>query len=188
MTAIGPRAAIRNAHSVKQYPPGMCQQFVRHPCWEVPPLYGSAIEAWNGARHKHPGDRNPPLAAPLYFRGGKYGHAVIAVAPRQVMRSTDCRTRGQVSDEQISWIEQHWGYEYLGWTEDLNGVLLPLRDEEDEEMNEADWKRLQGMLDDTVEKVWAEKITVTQPGNGQDTEKKAEQVIRETWQKVTKAT
>jgi hypothetical protein len=55
-------------------------------------------------------------------------------------------------------------------------------------MNEADWKRLQGMLDDTVEKVWAEKITVTQPGNGQDTEKKAEQVIRETWQKVTKAT
>ena len=181
--------AVENARSVNQYPPGMCQQYVRLICWQVPSLYGSAIEAWHGARVKHPGDRTPPLAAPLYFVGGKYGHAVIGVGGKD-MRSTDCRSRGQVSDEAITWIERNWGYTYLGWTEDINGVELPLRDSEDgdEEMNESDWQRLQGMLDATVEKVWEEKIKVTQPGSGEDTEKAAQQVIRETWQKVTKAT
>ena len=55
-------------------------------------------------------------------------------------------------------------------------------------MTPQDWTKLQAMLDETVEKVWANKIKVTQPGTGEDTEKAAQQVIRETWQKVTKAT
>jgi hypothetical protein len=189
VTARSPRHALDNARSVNSYPPGMCQQYVRLVCWEVGPLYGSAIEAWNGARFKHPGDRTPPPAAPLYFEGGRYGHAVIGVGGSD-MRSTDCRTRGQVSDEAITWVERNWGYRYLGWTEDLNGVELPLRttDDEEDEMTPKDWERLQGMLDATVEKVWAEKLTVTQPGTGQDVEKAAAQVVRETWQKVTRAT
>lgn len=192
MTARSGRIAVENGRKVNQYATGMCQQYVRLVCWEVGSLYGSAIEAWNGARLKHPGDRTPPLGAPLYYRGGKYGHAVIFVGGND-MRSTDCRSRGQVSDEAISWVERNWGYTYLGWTGDLNGVELPLRadnDDEggDDEMTPDDWKKLQGMLDATVEKVWAEKITVTQPGTGDDVEKAAQQVVRETWQKVTKAT
>lgn len=190
MTARSGRQAVENGRARNEYPTGMCQQYVRLACWEVGSLYGSAIEAWNGARLKHPGDRTPPLGAPLYYRGGKYGHAVIFVGGND-MRSTDCRTRGQVSDEVIRWVETHWGYEYLGWTGDLNGVELPLRADdsgEDDEMTPDDWKRLQTMLDETVERVWSEKITVTKPGTGEDQEMKTSQVIRETWQKVTKAT
>jgi hypothetical protein len=44
------------------------------------------------------------------------------------------------------------------------------------------------MLDATVEKVWDEHIEVTKPGSGAKTEMKARQVLRETWQKITKAT
>jgi hypothetical protein len=192
VTARSPREAVENARSVSSYPPGMCQQYVRLICWQVPSLYGSAIEAWNGARDKHPGDRTPPLGAPLYYRGGKYGHAVIFVGGDD-MRSTDCRTRGRVSDEAISWVERNWGYVYLGWTGDLNGVELPLRadndsPEEEDEMTPKDWEKLQTMLDETVEKVWAEKLKVTKPGTGDDVDMKASQIIRETWQKVTKAT
>jgi murein DD-endopeptidase MepM/ murein hydrolase activator NlpD len=57
-----------------------------------------------------------------------------------------------------------------------------------EEMTENEWQRLQGMLDATVEKVWNEHIEVTKPGSGAKTEMKARQVLRETWQKITKAT
>jgi hypothetical protein len=75
----------------------------------------------------------------------------------------------------------NWGDRYLGWTEDLNGVRLPLGGDE---LNENDWQR----MEDLIEQVWAEKMTVTQPGTGQDTEKSRQQVLRELWQKVTKAT
>jgi hypothetical protein len=42
------------------------------------------------------------------------------------MRSTDCPSSGRVGDEAIAWIENNWGYDYLGWTGDLNGIDLPL--------------------------------------------------------------
>src|SRR5262249_3802557 len=151
--------------------------------WKLGSLYGSAIEAWNGARHKHPGDRNPPLGAPCFYKGGQYGHIVIyADLTDKDMRSTDCPTSGKVSEEDLGWPERAWGDDYLGWTEDLNGVDLPLTEED--EMNEQDWQRMEAL----IEKVWSDKMTVTQPGSGQDTEKAREQVLRELWQKVTKAT
>jgi hypothetical protein len=42
------------------------------------------------------------------------------------MRSTDCTSAYDVSDTDIGWPERAWGYTYLGWTEDLNGVVLPI--------------------------------------------------------------
>jgi hypothetical protein len=54
-------------------------------------------------------------------------------------------------------------------------------------MNESDWQRLQGMLDATVEKVWKEKIEVEKP-SGEKEDKRASQIIKETWQKVARAT
>jgi hypothetical protein len=125
MVAGSGDAAVANGRKVSTYDSGMCQMFVRSQCWQVPSLYGSAIEAWNGAREKHPGDRNPPMGAPVYYRGGNYGHAVIFVGSGD-MRSTDCQTAYAVSDTDLSWPERAWGYEYLGWTGDINGVDLPL--------------------------------------------------------------
>lgn len=124
MTATGPDEAVTNGRAVTRYDQGMCQKYVRGPCWEVPSLYGSAIEAWNGAKHKHPGDRNPPKGAPTYYRGGQYGHAVLSVGGGRI-RSTDCTTSTYVNDAALSWPETAWGYTYLGWTEDINGVMCP---------------------------------------------------------------
>jgi hypothetical protein len=153
--------------------------YVRDPCWRVPALYGSAIDAWNGARHKHPNDRNPPVGAPCYYRGGQYGHAVISVGGGKI-RSTDCHTAWDVSEVPISWVESSWGYAYLGWTEDLNAVVLPIDggttdggDERDEDMPEnvkalaeamsfGDWKTV--TWGDVVNDSAGDTITPGNPG------------------------
>jgi hypothetical protein len=133
MVASSPRQAVENGHNVGSYETGMCQKFVRDQCWRVPSLYGSAIEAWNGARYKHPGDRTPPVGAPCYYRGGSYGHAVIYCGPdHKGIRSTDCDTAYEVSDASLDWPERAWGYAYLGWTEDINGVRVITPAEEDD--------------------------------------------------------
>lgn len=177
--------AVKNANKTHQYPQGYCLMFVRDQCWQIGSLYGSAIEAWNGARHKHPGDRHPPLGAPCFYSGGRYGHIVIW-NQRGPMRSTDCTEAGQVSDADLDWPVRVWGDTYLGWTEDLNGVQLPL--DGGEEMNEQDWERMEKLVANEVEAAWQKHMKVTQPGTNEDTTKRREQVLRETWQKVTKAT
>lgn len=128
MTARDANEAVANARAVHTYEPGYCQRFTRE-AWEVGSLYGSAIDAWNGSRQKHPDDRHPPKGAPCYYAGGNYGHAVVFVSESaQDIRSTDCTSTGDVSDADLSWPEVHWGYRYLGWTGDINGVDLPLDD------------------------------------------------------------
>jgi hypothetical protein len=127
VTTSSGKAAVDKADAWIGYDTGMCLQWVRGPCWGLGSLYGSAIEAWNGAKFKHPGDRNPPIGAPLFYSGGSYGHIVIAKPHAAGMRSTDCTSTGRVGDAPIEWIEDNWpGRTYLGWTEDLNGVRLPL--------------------------------------------------------------
>jgi hypothetical protein len=133
---------------------GMCQKYVRDPCWKAPSLYGSAQEAWNGSRQKHPGDRTPPKGAPVYYSGGNYGHAVIAVGNGQI-RSTDCTSASDISEVGLDWPERAWGYQYLGWTGDINGVDLPLggKDEDDMPLSDED-------LDKIAKRVWAHMIPV----------------------------
>jgi hypothetical protein len=151
MTARDADEAVANANSHTSYDTGMCQQFVRGPCWEVPAVFGSAIEAWDGARHKHPGDRNPPKGAPCFYRGGQYGHVVIAKA--DPVRSTDTPSTGRVGDTALDHFERAWGYTYLGWTEDLNGYDLPLGGGDDD-MNLGDeiteWSPDDGATGDTT--------------------------------------
>ena len=126
MTAPNADAALANADRYSSYESGYCLKWVRT-CWEVGSFYASAIDAWNGARHKHPGDRNPPDGAPCFYRGGSYGHIVIHRRHDSGrIRSTDCTYSGHVSDADLSWPETAWGDDYLGWTEDLNGVDLPV--------------------------------------------------------------
>lgn len=183
MTAASGKAAVDNANGYTSYDVGMCQQFVRGPCWEVGAYFGSAIEAWEGAALKHPGDRTPPVGAPLYYRGGQYGHTVIAKPNAAGMRSTDCPSSGRVSDEDIAWVERTWGYEYLGWTGDLNGVRLPLDTGEDEdEMKPEDWDKLRQIVRDEV---WERKLPVDAP-DGHETKKAAGQMLREILQRLQK--
>jgi murein DD-endopeptidase MepM/ murein hydrolase activator NlpD len=55
---------------------------------------------------------------------------------------------------------------------------------EGEEMNQQDWDRMEKL----IQSVWEDQMTVTQPGSGDDVKKSRQQVLRELWQKVTKAT
>lgn len=179
MTADSGDQARSRGHNYTSYDSGMCQKYVRGPCWDVPSLYGSAIEAWNGARDKHPGDRTPPDGAPVYYSGGQYGHAVLFCgAGHTGIRSTDCQSTGKVSDTDLDWPVRAWGYKYLGWTGDINGVDLPLGDggappEEDDDMpkyvstnstdlsmeGDGDWHALKW------EEVWSDASNVINPGD-----------------------
>lgn len=183
--------AVANARRFQNYRQAMCLRYVRAEAWQIGGLYGSAIDAWYGARHRHPGDRNPPLGAPMFYAGGRYGHIVINTGAW--MRSTDCYLTGQVSEAPIDWPVTHWGQTYLGWTEDLNGVELPLGVVEEDEMTGKDWDKLRGIVAEEVarnnkaatDSVWAEGVEVTKP-NGQAEDKSTRQLLRETWQRVAK--
>jgi hypothetical protein len=160
VTASSGQEAKANGEAVGTYDQGMCQKYVRGPCWEVGSLYGSAIDAWNGATEKHPGDRTPPIGAPMYYRGGQYGHAVICVGEGGRIRSTDCTSPYDVSSTDIDWPTRTWGYTYLGWTGDINGVDLPLSEgDEDMPLSNDDVQKV-------AEAVW-NKLLTGQP-DGQD--------------------
>ena len=186
MAATAEQANL-NAHGVRNYPRGYCLRFVREQ-WEVPPLYASAIDAWNGARWKHPGDRRPPLGAPCFYRGGQYGHIVFHCPPGHPgVRSTDCLTSGHVSDAGIEWCERAWGYPYLGWTEDLNGIRIINPQEEDDMPNYRDWTDAdkKALARDVTDAVWQRAMEVTKP-DGSKTPKQSGQLLRETWSKLSK--
>lgn len=177
MVAASGREAVDNAREYGSCSPGMCLKYVRT-WWEVPSLYPDAITAWREAEHKHGGDRalDPPLGAPVFWAGGSEGHGHIAIyTGGEDMRSTDCTVIGDVSDEHGSWVRKTWGLEYLGWTGDLNGVRLPLDEDEgqgedmpsDEHLIDLVRRGVQaelgdenaGALSDRVaEKVWAEVL------------------------------
>jgi hypothetical protein len=100
---------------------GYCLQFVRQ-CFDVGSYYGSAIDAWNGAKVRHPGDRNPPPAVPLYFlTPSQYDHVTFNVSPTEVISTFNADVR---AFNGISSIEANFDGTYLGWAEDINGVTI----------------------------------------------------------------
>jgi len=117
--------AVANANAYHTCRVGMCLAYV-HDWLEIGSLYPSAYNAWLNTHYKHPGDRTPPKGAPVFWRGGSqgYGHIALAVGGTKI-RSTDVPGAGRVSTIDLSYIERYWGQTYLGWTEDLNGIMLP---------------------------------------------------------------
>lgn len=101
---------------------GMCLWHVQD-SYQSPHLYPSAIEQWRQAHQKHPGDRTPPVGAPVYFAGGRFGHIAIYVGDGRV-RSTDSGGAGRMATTSIDWFRTHWGYSYLGWTGDIGGRAI----------------------------------------------------------------
>lgn len=181
MTAADGTEAVANARRVDRYESGMCLMYVRDEAWRIGALYSSAIDAWHGAVHRHPGDRTPPLGAPMFYAGGSYGHVVVCVRHDDGrIRSTDMPSSGVVSEGALTWPETAWGSDYLGWTEDLNGVRLPLGDED--EMKPEDWDKLRAIVRDEV---WERKLEVDKP-DGSPTKKAAGQMLREILQRVQK--
>jgi hypothetical protein len=159
MVAQTSSEACGNANSYGSCDKGMCLKYTR--TWlEIPSLQPDAISAWNKANVKHPGDRNPPAGAPVFYKGGQYGHIALSMGGGKI-RSTDCTSTYDVSTVDLSWCENHWGYPYLGWTEDLNEVKIPYLtggaptpeppEEEDMPLTDDDLTKIAG-------KVWSHRV------------------------------
>ncbi|HEX3613673.1 MAG TPA: hypothetical protein VHU88_18435 [Sporichthyaceae bacterium] len=102
----------------------MCLAFVRT-AFKLPSNEGSAIGAWRAARHKHRGDRRPPAGVPVFWSGGSSGagHVAVSLGNGWIV-STDQPYTGHISKVRLSTIANDWGLNYLGWTEDLEGVRV----------------------------------------------------------------
>lgn len=131
MTRTG-QAAIdaANSHVGTDWPggAGYCLAFTRW-CFDVPSRYASAIDAWNAAKLRHPGDRNPPPAVPVFFQSASvYDHVCIRVEGTAIVSTWNAEVRKYPD---LASVERAFG-PYLGWTEDLNGVTVYTPDQGDD--------------------------------------------------------
>lgn len=120
--------AVDNAKRYTTCEPGYCLKYTR--TWlEIPSRDSDATTAWKNALGKHPGDRKPPRAAPVFWTGGSAGHGHIGLnladLASSAFRGTDMPSSGKVSNQAIAWVENHWGLKYAGWAEGFNGVWIP---------------------------------------------------------------
>jgi hypothetical protein len=118
--------AIDNANGYTRCDSGMCLKYVR--TWlGIPSKEPTAYDAWLNAKHKHPGDKNPPDGAPAFWKSGPGGSGAghITLVRKSDMRTTDKASATYVNNDDGTWPREAWGQSYLGWTEDLNGVDIP---------------------------------------------------------------
>lgn len=76
---------------------------------------------------KHYGDRNPPRGTPVSYLGGSRdnGHRAISLGNGKI-RSTDAGGTGRVATVPLDWPEKNWGLKYVGWSETMDGIEIPL--------------------------------------------------------------
>ncbi|MFR9802578.1 NlpC/P60 family protein [Pseudonocardia sp. RS010] len=77
------------------------------------PAHDSAYIYWTVAANKHPGDRNPPRGALVFFRSaaGAPGHVAISLGNGEMISTYDGRTAGI----HIMAISAYDPSRYLGW-------------------------------------------------------------------------
>lgn len=117
--------SARNAENDRFNDPGMCQQQVR--IWSgIPARYPDAATAWRNTNDRHPGNRNPPRGADVFWTGGSSGHGHVAKSlGGGKIRSTDAGGRGKVATVDLGWVERNWHQTYAGWAWDNNEVTIP---------------------------------------------------------------
>lgn len=104
---------------------GECLRTVRQ-WYAIPAVFPDAAQAWEHVANPHPGDRNPPRGAPVYWIGGSHGHGHIALSLGDGMiRSPDSGGWGVIATVPLRWPETHWGLHYGGWAWSINGVSIP---------------------------------------------------------------
>jgi hypothetical protein len=125
MVAQTAAVAVARALATHTCQEGYCLAYTR--TWlDIAPVSPDAKDAWDKCINKHPGDRNPPRGAWVYYSGGSedHGHAALSLGWGKI-RSTDEMDSGEVATVDLEYIEEDWGLEYEGWGEDLNGVPIP---------------------------------------------------------------
>lgn len=119
--------------------PGTCQAWTRkiYEAHAVGDVDGDgradAVDGWlsepEGARHE--GDRNPPRGTPVAFAGGSRGDGHRAVSlGNGLVGSTDMYNgryvSGRIGTATIAEIERSMGVRYLGWTDTISALTIPL--------------------------------------------------------------
>src|SRR5262245_66131628 len=99
----------RNAENDRTNDPGMCQQQTR--MWSgISARYPDAATAWRNTNDRHPGNRNPPRGAHVFWTGGSSGHGHVAMSlGGGKVRSTDAGGRGRAAALQLRWAGPHSG-------------------------------------------------------------------------------
>ena len=87
----------------------------------------SAISAWNNSRYKHPTTdlSSAPFGAPIYWSqaGNPYGHIALHLDGDR-MYTTDSAA-GHPHTASITDWQRRYGYQPLGWTEDIENQSIP---------------------------------------------------------------
>lgn len=127
--------AAKRAEASDTNTPGYCQLWTRT-------MFGAgsagdrdgdgdadAVDGWKSepTSARHPGDRTPPRGVPVAWGGGRngYGHRAISLGGGKI-RSTDAGGAGRVATVDLGWVERNWGMTYLGWSETISGIEIPL--------------------------------------------------------------
>lgn len=130
--------AVKEANKRTTNIPGSCQMVTRgyYNAPSVGDLDGDgsadAEDGWKSEpeKYRHEGDRNPPRGVPVTFKGGSHDNWHRAISKGNgVIRSTDMDgdkyAPGVTSDTTIPAIEQHMGLPYVGWSDTIDGLLIP---------------------------------------------------------------
>ncbi|MEE8725140.1 MAG: NlpC/P60 family protein [Bifidobacterium crudilactis] len=118
--------AIAKSQTITKGYAGMCLAFVKD-CYNAQAVHPSAISAWNTSTHKHATTdlSGIPRGAPIFFapHGSPYGHVAIYLGDG-TMRTTNSST-GLIHTDPVSIWTHQYGYTLLGWTDDIEGQLIP---------------------------------------------------------------
>lgn len=115
------------------FPPNTCLKQQRLlfdvPSYDFTPGNGRdpwAIEAFDFAKLRHP-ETNPlkiPRGYPVFWRrAGRPGHIALSLGGGKCL-TTDNPTSGRFGIVNIDTITKGWGMSLVGWTQDLNKVLI----------------------------------------------------------------
>lgn len=104
---------------------GLCLVFVRN-CFNVAAKYPTAADSWKYATKKHESENYKafPVGAPIHFKvpGLPAGHVALYLGDGKMR--TNVSHLGTVETRSVSWYLDFANATVLGWTEDLNGVIV----------------------------------------------------------------
>lgn len=139
MTILDRAAAVKRALASTTNTVGFCQGWTRG-LYDAPAAGdvdrdgdADAVDGWKSepTAHRHT-DRKPPRGTPCAWSGGTRGngHRAISLGPDKAgvhhIRSTDAGGPGRVATVPLDWPERTWGLSWLGWSDTIDGQLIPM--------------------------------------------------------------
>ena len=108
---------------------GYCLRACRT-AWDLPGDELSAIAEWESIpkKYKNYNSTLAPIGAPHFWKIGEFGHVALQASSWGFVWSTDAPKRDLVGLVPVEWPEKRWGAEYLGWSQQFQNVLLPLKE------------------------------------------------------------